>query len=57
MQYVGQLAGYRDIPIISWLSNSADFGDKSMYNSLIRTLPPINAIGKYRKSTKRDDEL
>ena len=46
MSFVAQVAGFRDIPVIGWVSDSPQFGDKMTHNTLIRVLPPINVIGK-----------
>ena len=46
MTHVGELAGYKDLPIFTWMADSSVFGDKTTYNSLVRSYGPVNEIGK-----------
>lgn len=45
MTYVGQLAGFRNLSSFGWVSDSSDLQDRSVYNTLLRLYPPINAFG------------
>ena len=47
MTYVGGYAGYNNLPIFGWLSDSSTLNDKTLYNSLVRTYGPINVLGKH----------
>ncbi|KAI0242810.1 Atrial natriuretic peptide receptor 1 [Lamellibrachia satsuma] len=49
----GQLAGYRELPIFGWLSASPAFSDKAKYNSLVRVIAPLNAVGESSPSATR----
>ena len=46
MTHVGELAGFRNLPIFGWLSESSSFSEKSVYNSLVRSYGPISSIGE-----------
>ena len=49
MTYVGEYAGYNNLPVFGWLSDDSSFSNKSdgNYNSLVHVYGPINAIGKF----------
>ena len=46
MIYVGQLAGFRNLPSFGWVSESTDLQNKAVYNTMTRVYPPINSFGK-----------
>ena len=56
MSRVGELAGYRHLPVFGWLSASPVFSDKTKYNSLVRVVAPLNAVGKSPRFSKASME-
>ncbi|XP_041366870.1 atrial natriuretic peptide receptor 2-like [Gigantopelta aegis] len=46
LQPVANLAGFYDIPVFTWMSREHTVDDKSIYDTLVRTRPPITSLGK-----------
>ncbi len=44
---MAELSSVLDIPIISWVAADADFNDKTVYTTLMRTLGPFNKMGYF----------
>ena len=42
---VAELASFWNKPIISWVGTDPDFGDKSVFTTLGRTLGPLDKVG------------
>ena len=45
---MAQLSSYRNIPIFEWLGNDESLDNKQQLNTLIRTVPPLSALGKFK---------
>ena len=45
MTFVGGYAGYNNLPIFGYVSDSTTMGDKVLYNSLVRINGPIDVFG------------